>query len=99
VTAAYVGPFQKQYCNCSEDSLMIATMECRNMKEEILCICHVCIPVHIRLVLYVDFHTTHGTRNIKIMLEKSFLFVVTFTFSITGGMICETLKGFAMYSF
>jgi len=33
------------------------------------------------------------------MLEKSFLFEVTFLFSSTDGMIYETLKGFATYSF
>jgi hypothetical protein len=57
------------------------------------------IPVHIRLVLYVDFHTTHGTHSIKTVLEKSFLFEVTFPFSSTDGMICGTPKGFATYSF
>jgi len=28
-------------------------------------------PVHLKLVLYVDFHTTHGTRSIKIVNGSS----------------------------
>jgi hypothetical protein len=31
-----------------------------------LCICCVYIAVHVRLLLWVDFHTKHGTRDIKI---------------------------------
>jgi hypothetical protein len=64
-----------------------------------LCNCHVYIPVHIRVVLYVDFHTMHSTHDNKIMLEKYFLFEVTFLFSCIDGMICETLKGLVTYSF
>jgi len=32
-----------------------------------LCICCVCSPVHVMLGLKVDFHTLHGTSNIKIV--------------------------------
>jgi hypothetical protein len=31
-----------------------------------LCICCVYIPVHVRLLLWVDFHTKNGTCDIKI---------------------------------
>ena len=32
---------------------------------EILCICCVYIPLHVRMVLHVDCHTMHDTRNIN----------------------------------
>jgi len=50
-SVAYNRPFQKQCFNYYTDSLMIATMECRNLYEEILCICTVHIPVQVRVVL------------------------------------------------
>jgi len=40
-------------------------------KYEILCICQVYIPVHEKLVLYVEFYAMHGTRSI---FSKSFRF-------------------------
>ena len=52
--AAYIEPLRKQYFNNCEDSLMMTPMECRNMWEEVLCICCVYFPVHIRLVSYLN---------------------------------------------
>lgn len=36
--AAYSGPFRKYDFKCNEESLMMATVECRNMQKEILCV-------------------------------------------------------------
>jgi len=45
-------------------------------------------PVHLKLVLYVDFHTTHGTRNIKIV---NWLFLSRPGYSITPCLLINTL--------
>ena len=52
--AACIEPLRKHHFNHCEDSLMMAPMECRNMWEEVLCICYVYIPVHVRLLSYLD---------------------------------------------
>ena len=49
-----------------DDSLMMAPMECRNTEEIFLCICCAYSPEHLKLVLYIDFHTMQGIHNIKI---------------------------------
>jgi len=51
--ALHIEPLRKHYFNHCEDSLMMAPMECRNMWEEVLCICYVYVPVHVRLVSYL----------------------------------------------
>jgi hypothetical protein len=57
-TAAYIETLRKHYFNCCEDSLTMAPMECRNMWEEVLCICCIYIPVHAKLVSYLDITVT-----------------------------------------
>ena len=52
VTVASIGPFRKNYLNHHAESLMMAPMECRNIQEEILCVCYVCIPVRVRLYFF-----------------------------------------------
>lgn len=69
--ASYNGPFQKHYFNYYKDSLMMATTQCRILQEEILCIYSVYIPVKVRLVLYVDFYTMHGTHTILHFLGRT----------------------------
>jgi len=51
--AAYNVLFRKHYFNHCEGCLLMAPMECQNMREEVLCIGYVYIAVHVRLVLYV----------------------------------------------
>jgi len=42
-----------------------------------LCICYVPNPVNERLVLSVDLHAVHATRNIKIHCANTLLHVFT----------------------
>jgi len=52
---AYNGPFRTHYFNHSEESLMMAPMEYRNMLKKVSCICCAYIPLHVRLVLWINF--------------------------------------------
>ena len=59
---------------------MMENMECRHMQNEILCARHVCIPVHVSLLIYLNVvpYIHHYMNNERNKCKRDWQFIILF---------------------